>query len=155
MYAAKIVLTKWSGTNVIKEMEKINLHVSSLAYNALFAKFRPKVIRTKKENKIYAEVLYDLDRSSKKLTRAEKELADLLTLLIEDFEEKQYQLPRAKPLGILRFLMDQHSLKQKDLVDVFGTPSIVSEVLSGKRELNKEHIKRLSERFHVSPGVFF
>jgi antitoxin component HigA of HigAB toxin-antitoxin module len=40
-------------------------------------------------------------------------------------------------------------------VDVFGTPSIVSEVLSGKRELNKDYIKGLSERFHVSPELFF
>jgi antitoxin component HigA of HigAB toxin-antitoxin module len=44
---------------------------------------------------------------------------------------------RAKTLDAVRFLMDQHGLKQKDLVDVFGTPSIVSEVLSGKHELNK------------------
>ncbi len=51
--------------------------------------------------------------------------------------------------------MGQHGLKQKDLVDVFGTPSIVSEGLSGKRELNKDHIKRLSKRFHVSPELFF
>jgi HTH-type transcriptional regulator/antitoxin HigA len=51
--------------------------------------------------------------------------------------------------------MDQHGLKQKDLVDVFGTPSIVSEVLSGKRDLNKDHIARMSERFHVSPELFF
>jgi HTH-type transcriptional regulator/antitoxin HigA len=89
------------------------------------------------------------------MTPAEKERTELLTLLIEDFEEKQYSLPRAKPLEVLQFLMDQHGLKQKDLVDVFGTPSIVSEVLNGKRELNKDHIKRLSERFHVSPEVFF
>jgi HTH-type transcriptional regulator/antitoxin HigA len=107
------------------------------------------------ENETYTEILYGLDRRSKKLTRAEKELADLLTLLIEDFEERRYQLPRAKPLDVLRLLMDQHGLKQKDLVDVFATPSIVSEVLSGKRELNKEHIKRLSERFNVSPELFF
>jgi HTH-type transcriptional regulator / antitoxin HigA len=51
--------------------------------------------------------------------------------------------------------MDQHSLKQKDLVSVFGTRSILSEALSGERKLNKEHIERLRERFHVSPGVFF
>jgi HTH-type transcriptional regulator/antitoxin HigA len=51
--------------------------------------------------------------------------------------------------------MDQLHLRQKDLVDVFGTPSIVSEVLSGKREMNKDHIKRLSQRFHVSPELFF
>jgi len=115
----------------------------------------PKVIRTEKENQAYTQILYGLDRRSKTLTPAEKELAELLTLLIEDFEERQYQLPRAKPLEVVRFLMDQHGLKQKDLVDAFGTPSVVSEVLSGKRELNKDHIKRLSERFQVSPEVFF
>jgi HTH-type transcriptional regulator/antitoxin HigA len=51
--------------------------------------------------------------------------------------------------------MEEHNLRQKDLVDVFGTESIVSDVLNGKRELNKEHIRRLSERFKVSPAVFF
>jgi HTH-type transcriptional regulator/antitoxin HigA len=124
-------------------------------YGALLTKFPPKVIRTEKENETYTKILYDLDRRSKTLTPAERELAELLTLLIEDFEEKQYQLARTKPLKVLRLLMDEHRLKQKDLVDVFGTPSIVSEVLNGKRELNKDHIKRLSTRFHVSPELFF
>jgi len=70
---------------------------------------------------------------------AEKELAEHLALLIEDFEGRQYQLPQTKPSNVLNFLMDmdQHGLRQKDLVDVLGTPSIVSEVLSGKRESNK------------------
>lgn len=124
-------------------------------YSALLKKVPPKVIRTERENDMYTEILYDLDRRSKTLTPAEKEIAELLTLLIKDFEEKRYQLPRAKPLEALRFLIEQHGLKQKDLVDVFGTPSIVSEVLNGKRELNKDHIRRLSVRFHVSPELFF
>jgi len=124
-------------------------------YSALLTRFPPKVIRTEKENEAYTEILYDLDWRSKTLTRAEKELAELLTVLIEDFEGKRYQMPRTTPLDVLRFLMDQHGVKQKDLVDVFGTPSIVSEVLSGKRELNKDHIRRLSGRFHVSPELFF
>lgn len=124
-------------------------------YSALLKKVPPKVIRTERENDMYTEILYDLDRRSKTLTPAEKEMAELLTLLIRDFEEKRYQLPRAKPLEVLRFLIEQHGLKQKDLVDVFGAPSIVSEVLNGKRELNKDHIKRLSARFHVSPELFF
>ena len=127
----------------------------SLEYSRLLTKFSPKVIRTEKANEEYTEALYELDQRSARLTRAEKELAELLILLIEDFESKRYKLPRAKPVEILRFLMDQHGLKQKDLVDVFGTRSIVSEVLSGKRRLNREHIQRLSERFHVSPEVFF
>ena len=124
-------------------------------YGALLRKVPPKVIRTEKENEAYTEVLYELDRRSKSLTAAEKELAELLTLLIEDFEEKRYRLPRAKPLEVVRYLMEEHNLLQKDLADVFGTRSIVSEVLSGKRELNKDQIARLSARFHVSPEVFF
>ena len=124
-------------------------------YSALLKKFPPKVIRTEEENETYSKILYQLDLRSKSLTRAEKELAELLTLLIEDFEEKHYRLPRAKPVEVLHFLMNQNGLKQKDLVGVFGTPSIVSEVLGGKRDLNKDQIKRLSERFHVSPEVFF
>lgn len=114
-----------------------------------------RVIRTEKENRVYTGILNELDRSSKTLTPAEKELAELLTPLIEDFEEKHYQLPRAKPLDVLRFLMDEHGLLQRDLVDVFGTPSIVWEVLNGKRDLSKDHIRRLSARFHVSPELFF
>ena len=123
-------------------------------YSSLLTKVPPKIIRTEKENEAYTEILYDLDQR-KKVTPAERELAKLLTLLIEDFEERRYQLPDSRPLDVLRFLMDQHGLRQKDLVSVFGTPSLVSEVLSGKRELNKEHIKRLSDQFHVSPEVFF
>lgn len=126
----------------------------SREYSSLLTKVPPKIIRTEKENEAYNEILYDLDQR-KKVTPAERELAKLLTLLIEDFEERRYQLPHSRPLDVLRFLMDQHGLMQKDLVSVFGTPSIVSEVLSGKRELNKEHIKRLSDQFHVSPEVFF
>ncbi len=88
---------------------------ASPEYTALLAKIPPKVIRTEKENEAYTEILYDLDRRSKTLTPAEKELAQLLTLLIEDFEEKRYRLPRAKPLEVLHILMDQHGLRQKDL----------------------------------------
>jgi HTH-type transcriptional regulator / antitoxin HigA len=118
--------------------------VATPEYTALLREVAPKIIRTEQENEAYTEILYELDSRGRNLT-----------LLIENFEETRYRLPHAKPLEALRFLMDQHDLKQKDLVKVFGTASIVSEVLSGKRELNKEHIKRLSRRFHISPELFF
>jgi HTH-type transcriptional regulator/antitoxin HigA len=133
------------------DQRRMSTRSVNLEYGRLLTKFSPRVIRTEKANEEYTEALYELDQRNARLTRAEKELAELLTLLIEDFESKRYKLPRAKPVDILRFLMDQHGLKQKDLADVFGTRSIVSEVLSGKRKLNREHIQRLSERFHVSP----
>jgi len=127
----------------------------SPAYAALLAKFPPRVIRTEAQNEAYIQALYELEKRQSKWTPEEAELADLFTLLIEDFEEKNYQLPKCSPVEFLSFLMEQNGLRQKDLVDVFGSPSIVSEVLGGKRELNKEQIRRLSERFHVSPELFF
>ena len=51
--------------------------------------------------------------------------------------------------------MDAQDLKPADVLDIFGTKSIVSEVLSGKRELSKTHIRALSKRFRVSPEIFF
>jgi HTH-type transcriptional regulator/antitoxin HigA len=51
--------------------------------------------------------------------------------------------------------MDANNLSQKDMVSVFGSESIVSEVLHKKRDLNKTHIQKLSKRFHISPAVFF
>jgi HTH-type transcriptional regulator/antitoxin HigA len=122
-------------------------------YTDLLARTLPSVIHSEKENERYLAMLEKLDQQDK-LSPAEQRLAELLTLLVEDFEEKAYALKAASPIEILNELMAANSLKQKDLVDVFGTPSIVSEVLSGKRGFTVEHIKKLSRRFHVSPEVF-
>ncbi len=51
--------------------------------------------------------------------------------------------------------MEANNLRQKDLLDVFGSEGVVSEVRRGKREFSKGHIRRLSQRFHVSPALFF
>ena len=76
-------------------------------------------------------------------------------MLVEAFEEEHYPVPRkTTPLAMLRHLMEAQGLKQKDMLGVFASPSIVSEVLSGKRGLTVEHIKMLSKRFHVSAEAF-
>lgn len=90
-----------------------------------------------------------------KLSSEEKRLADLLTVLIEKYEESYQIEPASSIAGRVRHLMDAHDLKPADMLDIFGTKSVVSEVLSGKRELSKAHIRALSKRFHVSPEVFF
>jgi len=125
------------------------------AYTHLLMQVSPQLVRSDEQNEEYIEMLSEMDRRSDRLTPEEVQLADLLTLLVEEYEAKHYELPKASPLEAIAFLMDQHGLKQKDLVDVFGTPSIVSEVLRGKRALNKEQIRRLSERFGVSVELFF
>jgi len=123
-------------------------------YRRLLTRSLPKVIETQEENEACIRLLEKLDERSEQLTAAEKKLAELLTVLIEDFEERRYKLKPAAPREAVLELMRANGLKQKDLVEVFGTASIVSEVLSGKRALSKEHIRRLSDRFHVSPEIF-
>jgi len=124
-------------------------------YASLLTSALPAVIRTEAENERHIAMLEELDRKGSRMSAAERRMAELLTLLIEDFEEKHYNLKAASPLDVLNELMLANHLKQKDLVDVFGTPSIASEVLAGKRRLNTDHIRRLSRRFKVSPEVFF
>jgi HTH-type transcriptional regulator/antitoxin HigA len=136
-------------------MEIMSTATSRPEYATLLAKTLPAVIHSERENEHYTALLDELDRKVGKLTPAEQRLAELLTLLIEDFEEKHYALKPATDVEALEELMEANSLKQKDLVNIFGTPSIISEVLNGKRRLTTEHIRRLSRRFHVSPELFF
>lgn len=81
-------------------------------------------------------------------------LLDVITTFVHDYEERNVEIPDAKPAGVLRFLMQQHSLRQSDLAEVFGSQSNVSEILSGKREINARQARVLAKRFKVSPAAF-
>src|SRR3982074_555753 len=73
--------------------------------------------------------------------------------LIEAYERVRW--PRRAPSlpDLLKFLMDQHGLSRADLVPLLGTPSRVSEVLTGKRELSMSMVRKLRDRFHVSADL--
>jgi HTH-type transcriptional regulator/antitoxin HigA len=88
-------------------------------------------------------------------TTEEDKYAEVLMTLIEAYEAEHHSIPDASPVEVLRTLMDANDLRQKDMVPIFGSESIVSGVLHKKRDLNKTHIKKLSKRFNVSPAVFF
>ena len=136
-------------------METMSTSTVQPEYAALLARTVPAVIHSEKENERCIAALEALDRKAEKLTAAERRLAELLTVLIEDFEDEAYALKPARPVEVLRELIESNGLKQKDLLDIFSTPSIASEVLREKRGLTVEHIRKLSRRFHVSPEVFF
>jgi HTH-type transcriptional regulator/antitoxin HigA len=131
------------------------LAVKTPEYAKLLAQILPGVIHSEDENDHFIAILEKLEHRSAKWSKAEARLAELLTLLIENFEDKNYQLKASTPIEVLQELMESNNLKQKDLVDIFGAESTVSAVLNGKRDMTREHIKRLSKRFQVSPEVFF
>lgn len=86
---------------------------------------------------------------------AEEAYLGALTDLVETYENAHVVFPPQTGVDALRSLMEENDLRQDDLAPVFGTQSIVSEVLSGKRKLTVTHIEKLSAYFHVSPAVFF
>jgi HTH-type transcriptional regulator / antitoxin HigA len=115
----------------------------------------PHIIHSDEALAEYTVQLFDLTAKSE-TTPDEDEAIELLTLLIERYEAERFPMPpAADAVTVLRFLMESHGLSQKDLIPEFGVESTVSLVLSGKRQMNRDHIERLSERFHVSPAVFF
>lgn len=80
-------------------------------------------------------------------------LLDTLGTVLHVWEEQHYAMPERGGADLLRFFMEEHSLGQSDLPEI-GSQGVVSEILSGKRELNVRQIRALSKRFGVSPSVF-
>ena len=128
---------------MIEVPEKYALEVSS-----------PTPITSERQHEEYLSVLDKL-ASKERPTAEEEKYAQVLMTLIEAYEEEHDSIPDASPVEVLRALMDANNLRQKDLAPIFGSESIVSEVLHGKRKLNRTHIEKLSKRFRVSPAVFF
>ena len=114
----------------------------------------PAPITSERQHVEYLAVLDKL-ASQDNPTSEEEKYAEVLLALIESYEEKHHSIPDASPVEVLRALMDANDLRQKDLTPIFGSESIVSEVLHKKRGLNKTHIQKLSKRFRISPAVFF
>ncbi len=114
----------------------------------------PRLIRSDEELATYTDALFALTAKANP-TREEEEAIELLTVLVERYESEHYPIPEAEPADVLRFLLEQNGLSQRDIAAELGSESTVSLVLSGKRKLNREHIARLSKRFNVSPAVFF
>ena len=80
-------------------------------------------------------------------------LVDIVGDLIEDYETENRPLPDVTGVEALKFLMEQHGLKQTDLREI-GSQGVVSEILTGKRDLNVRQIRALSKRFGVTPATF-
>ncbi len=120
-------------------------------------------IKNKIQHKIALEIVEKVSLFLKRenLSRDHKKqiflYLDTLGILIEDFEEENFLLNFKKISGpdVLKYLMEEHQLKQTDLQRELGGQSVVSSVLQGKRRLNTRQINALAKRFGVSPAVFF
>lgn len=113
----------------------------------------PCVIRMDEAHERLANELMRLDEREDS-TPEEQELAELLTVLIEKYEERRFPIRKASAQQTLHHLMEARNLTQKDLWKVFGSKGITSEVFHGKRSISKAQAKKLAAFFHVSAGLF-
>ena len=83
----------------------------------------------------------------------ESDEADILALLIEEFENKKYPVEVPDPIEAIKIRMEEMQLKQIDLIDAIGGKSRVSEILNRKRKLTVEMIRNLTTRLNLSPSA--
>ncbi|MGI8653786.1 MAG: helix-turn-helix domain-containing protein [Pyrinomonadaceae bacterium] len=128
--------------------------INPARYKRLLSKAMPIAIESEEDNERMLAVAEKLMAKGENLSPEEGALLRLLGTLIQDFEERYYQPREATPLEILHHLMDARELKQSDLVEVFGSKGITSEVINGKRSISKAQAKALAKFFGVSVELF-
>lgn len=132
-------------------------NVDKTKYGLLLMETLPSAISSEKELERLTE---EVDRLMTKgikqgeLSPEEESLLELLAILVEAYEDEHYPIPDVPPNEILKFLMEENDLKQSDLLHIFGSSGIASEVVNGKRSISKAQAKKLAEHFKVSVELF-
>jgi len=113
----------------------------------------PRVIHNDDELEAYTDALFQLTALDNP-SRAEMEAIELLTLLVERYEQEHYLIPAADPVSVVRLLIEKQNLTQRDLIPQFGSESAVSMFMTGQRNLTLEQVRKLSTRFKLPADVF-
>ncbi|NKE72408.1 helix-turn-helix domain-containing protein [Candidatus Manganitrophus noduliformans] len=130
------------------------IHEANAEYRRIRKRVPLGVLHSEEEYKNAVAVLDEIiDEIGQNENHPLAEMAEALALFIHSYEEAHFSLPESFGPEILKNLMEEHRLKQSDLPEI-GSQGVVSEILSGKRELNVRQIAKLAERFGVSPAAF-
>ena len=123
-------------------------------YKQLLEEFPIKTIETEEENEYYLEVYIKVIKKYKKNPNFQTYLK-ILKEEIKKFEDKMYPTPKVTGSDLLNYLMEEHSLKNKDLVEKgVGTASAITMIRKGDRDISKDQAKKLSKIFGVNMIIF-
>ncbi|MEZ5352990.1 MAG: hypothetical protein R2762_10175 [Bryobacteraceae bacterium] len=125
-------------------------------YGRLLGKHRPRLIQNDEEFDRLSAEMERLDGKLEKegLDVEEAELLELLAHLVTEYEDRTVADPEDSPLETLQHIMNERGLRPVDLVDVFGSRAVASQVLNGHREISKAHARKLAARFKLSMDAF-
>jgi HTH-type transcriptional regulator/antitoxin HigA len=119
----------------------------------MIAKGAPHIIHNDEELEAYTEALFKLT-ALEKPSPPEMEAVELLSLLVERYEDEHWPITDVDPVSLVRYLIERANLTQRDLIPEFGSESAVSMFLSGQRNLTTEQIRKLCIRFKLTADVF-
>jgi HTH-type transcriptional regulator / antitoxin HigA len=123
-------------------------------YANLLTEVLPQPIETELE---YRRVLAIIEMLMNKENTSleENRLLDLFVILVDKFESEKYPSQNlSTPHSRLLHLMEANNLQPVDLIGVFGSSNLVSEVIAGKQSIDRNHAQKLSDRFNLSPTLF-
>jgi len=111
-----------------------------------------KIIKNRRQYNNYCKALQELLTKNRK---SDNDEVELLTFLIEKFDEQQYALPEIDPIQLLKSLMADHKLRAKDLVEILNlSKGTVSKLLNYQKGLSKETIRKLASHFRLNQEAF-
>ena len=113
----------------------------------------PRIIHNDSELEQYTEALFNLT-ALENPTPPQQEAIELLTLLVERYEQTHSPIPVAGAVSVVKFLIAHQELTQRDLIPQFGTESAVSMFLAGQRKLTLKQVQNLSSRFKLPADIF-
>lgn len=123
-------------------------------YGELLVGVLPQAIETEEELDRMMKVIDKLLSKGDHISPEEEKLLVLVSDIVEKYEDEHYPIPDSPPHEVLKFLMEQNDLKQSDLLHVFGSSGVASEVVNGKRAISKAQAKALAKHFNISAEVF-
>jgi HTH-type transcriptional regulator/antitoxin HigA len=109
-----------------------------------------------KNNQHYEDALsriYILMQKSIKPDSKESDELEVLSILIKEYENEHYPIPKPNPLEAIKFRLDQMNMSESELSEILGYRSRKSEILSGKRKLSLSMIRKLAEKLNIPAGV--
>ncbi len=132
---------------------KMTLTINQEIYSQLLSTYQPRIIKTEQENEQFLEIVEEL-LARNDLTPEENTLLELLVKLIEDFEDKHYQINSSTPASRVLHLMEAQNLKIDNLIDVFGSLEIANKAIKGELEFSAKQAEVLAKLFNVSSSLF-
>src|SRR6266487_2556108 len=114
------------------------------------------MIKPVKNNKQYQEaltIIYDLMQKPLKPGSKESDHLEVLSILVKEYEVEHFPLPKPHPIKAIKFRLEQMGMSESDLSRIIGHRSRKSEILSGKRKLSLEMIRRLNKKLRIPAEV--